>query len=88
MANEPFVFSMIYALISPFLKQKLRQRLKTVSNRYEEIYKLLDGKGNKENWKSRFPTTMGGKLDWREMTRKTKTNVVDHYKQFNCIFDT
>ena len=86
-ANEPFIFSMIYALISPFLKQKLRQRLKTVSTRYEEIFKLLDGNnGNDENWKSLLPKNIGGKRSWSEMTKQTTQKVLNHYKQFVSIW--
>lgn len=86
-ANEPFIFSMVYALVSPFLKAKLRQRLKTVSNRYEEIYKILDGNnGNDENWKSLLPKNIGGKKSWSGMTAATTQKVLDHYKQYSSIW--
>ncbi|CAG5087266.1 Oidioi.mRNA.OKI2018_I69.PAR.g11502.t1.cds [Oikopleura dioica] len=85
-ANEPMIFSMVYALVSPFLKQKLRQRIKTVSTRYEEIYKILDGSNNENNdWKKIMPKSVGGKMSWSELTDSTVKNVLDYYLQFDSI---
>lgn len=85
-ANEPMIFSMVYALVSPFLKQKLRQRIKTVSTRYEEVYKVLDGSNNENNdWKNIMPKSVGGKVSWSNLTESTVKNVLDYYLKFDSI---
>lgn len=80
------IFSMVYALVSPFLKQKLRQRIKTVSTRYEEVYKVLDGSNNENNdWKKIMPKSVGGKASWSDLTESTVKNVLDYYLKFDSI---
>jgi hypothetical protein len=77
---------MIYALIAPFLKQKIRSRLKTVSTRYEDIYKALDeNNGNFDNWKSILPKSLGGKQTWAALTDNTTQQVLEHYRNMKSI---
>ena len=83
-ANEPYVFTMVYTLVAPFLKAKLRDRLKTVSNRYDEIYKLLGR--SKSNSQSTLPKTLGGKLNFDEMTKKTTDDIVKFYLEKGKLF--
>merc|ERR1711917_54987 len=83
-ANEPYVFTMVYTLVAPFLKAKLRDRLKTVSNRYDEIYKLLGR--SKSNSQSTLPKTLGGKLNFEQMTKKTTDDIVNFYLEKGKLF--
>ena len=75
---------MVYALVSPFLKAKLRDRLKTVSTRYEEIYKIIGAE--ETNCKEYLPTSMGGKLEFEEMARDTSERVCQFYLNRGSIF--
>ena len=75
---------MVYTLVAPFLKAKLRDRLKTVSNRYDEIYKLLGR--SKSNSQSTLPKTLGGKLNFEQMTKKTTDDIVNFYLEKGKLF--
>lgn len=83
-ANEPYVFTLVYALVSPFLKAKLRERLKTISSKYDEIYKLFAQ--SKDQCKSFLPGTLGGKARWEAMTKKTADDVVAFYANKGSLF--
>jgi len=84
-ANEPFIFTMVYALVSPFLKAKLRDRLKTVSTRYEEIYKII-GEDEEANLKQTLPNSIGGKLNFESMAKETAQRVCQFYLARGSIF--
>ena len=76
---------MVYALVSPFLKAKLRDRLKTVSTRYEEIYKII-GEDGEANLKQTLPNSIGGKLNFESMAKETAQRVCQFYLARGSIF--
>ena len=75
---------MVYALVSPFLKAKLRDRLKTVSTKYDEIYKLFDA--SKTECKQFLPSSLGGKATWENLTKKTADDVLKFYTKRGRLF--
>jgi len=40
--NEPTIFNVIFAIINPFLKDKLRQRLKVIGGKHENLHAIIN----------------------------------------------
>ena len=41
MVNEPTIFNVIYAIIRPFLKEKMRKRLQVIGTKYETLHLIV-----------------------------------------------
>ena len=59
-------------------------RKSTRGNRYDEIYKLLGR--SKSNSQSTLPKTLGGKLNFEQMTKKTTDDIVNFYLEKGKLF--
>ena len=76
--NQPSWFTVILAIVKPFLSKKLRKRIYLLKNDYARFHALVD--------KSELPVTFGGTKDWAPVLTAEEELTKDPMKT-RCTFE-